>query len=99
MFSKTLVLAGFCLCAQLAASQQITRIETLTADESGAQMTFGEIRIDIIAATGASCRIDELDSGGNNFQQGELDVFQGEQYLTAVKFCLLFVHCFPLFRC
>ena len=74
--SKSFVLAC-CLCSTLVAAQTITRIETLTADEGGAQMTFGEVQLDIYTASGTSCKIDQLEADGNDFQQGALDVFQG----------------------
>ena len=61
----------------LAASQTIKRIETKTADYGGAQMTFGEVTIEIYTPAGPFCRILQLESSGNDFQQGAIDVFQG----------------------
>ena len=61
----------------LAASQTIQRIETKTADFGGSQMTFGEVTIEIFTPSGTFCRILGLDSSGNDFQQGAIDVFQG----------------------
>ena len=73
------------LCSTLASSQTIKRIETLTADEGGAQMTFGEVQIDIYTPNSGSCKIYQLEADGNDFQQGALDVFQG-------KFCFSSFH-------
>ena len=98
MISSKSVVLVLGLCATLASSQRIMRIETLTADENGAQMTFGEIQIDIFTPSSGSCRINELDAGGNDFQQGALDVFQGEPSFT-VFFWYLFSRSSPSNLC
>ena len=84
MFSSKSFVLAFGLCASLVAAQQITRIETLTADEGGAQMTFGEVELNIYTPSGTSCQIDQLEADGNDFQQGALDVFQGEKNLSFI---------------
>ena len=69
--------------------QHVVRVETKTADADGAQMNFAQINLRIFAKNLVdSCLIENLDSSGNNFQKGELDVFEGndlkgcDQFLT-----------------
>ena len=76
MLARPLILS-LALFAGCASSQYVRRIETLTADEGGAQMTFGEVAIQIYTSNGTLCTIDQLEADGNDFQQGALDVFQG----------------------
>ena len=67
-----------CLLFHLTTAQHIVRVETKTADADGAQMNFAQVNLRIFAKNLVdSCLIENLDSDGNNFQKGELDVFTG----------------------
>ena len=88
MLTKSSLVLALGLCTTLVASQTIQRIETLTADEGGAQMTFGEVQLDIYTFSGTSCTIDRLEADGNDFQQGALDVFQGRNN-PSKSYCLI----------
>ena len=79
MAVSPLVLFVLCsLLSSLASGQHIVRVETKTANADGAQMNFAQINLRIFAKNLVdSCLIENLDSAGNNFQQGELDVFTG----------------------
>ena len=66
------------LIASGANASYLVRMDTKTVDDGGAQMNnLGSVDVDITNVDGAHCFISNLDSSGNNFQQGEIDVFEG----------------------
>ena len=49
--------------------------------------TLGHVDVDIFNVDGNFCSISDLDSSGNNFQQGEIDVFEGSDLeVNCVKY-------------
>jgi len=54
----------------------IVQIETKTVDMNDAGMTFGSVDIEIINRDFLPCKIYRLDGSGNDFQEGESNVFE-----------------------
>ena len=78
-------------CAASNASY-LTRMETKTVDTNGAQMNnLGSIDVEVYNVDGDHCFISNLDSSGNNFQQGEIDVFEGSDLEVRPPFASAFL--------
>ena len=61
-------------------------MEAKTADINDAGMgTFGNIDVQIFNFDSDMCIIQNLDSPGNSFQEGEIDVFEGSDLDVSIK--------------
>ena len=68
---------GFVFMIYGCSSQLITTLETKTGTDDDAAMTFGNVDIDIFAKDPISvCTIDNLDGPGNDFQNGDINIFE-----------------------
>ena len=72
------VLALSLVFISVANASYLVRMDTKTADISDAGMQLlGEVDVEVYNVDGDHCNISDLDSSGNNFQRGEIDVFEG----------------------
>ena len=80
MFFSSKILGLFCCFLQLAACQNVVRIETKTGDQVDAGMLHGTIDIEIKTIDSTSCVIEELESNTfGGFEQGFINFFMGSE--------------------
>lgn len=74
--SWTFFLVAAVTCSSMTTSQLIINLETKTMDTSDAGMTFGNIDVDIFNNEPRPCSITNLDGEGDDFQKGDINVFE-----------------------